>query len=296
MSTRIHELIYDTLAAGQGINLPGIGALVVEHRAAQLRSRRRLLPPREQVRLAMQQQADLPSVIDLLEPLTTDRRHAEAIYGAWLEDVGARAGVVEIPHVGTIRHGELLTSPQLDGVLNPPRSASPVRLRPRCARRWWIWLLAGVLAAALAGAAWHYRACLGSWTKEWKKELRAVFTRTQQPAQGTWKAAIVDSTMIAADSLPVDSLAMADSLAQTSGTRYYVILGMYSTRANAEQAVWRIAARERRLSCTVVQRGTKFLVSAYSSTSLEAANARKRELTARYPDAWIWTNLSDSVK
>lgn len=299
MNDLVSELIYNALSTGQGVDLPGIGMLEVEYRSARMKGRRRLLPPRARVVLKLQRPIDIPSVIDMIEVQTGDRRHAEAIYGAWIEDSGARrSGVVEIERVGTIRQGDFTIAPQLDGMLNPPEAANPVRLRPRPFYGWGVWICVVLAVAALLWAGWHYRAQIGSCARS----IGQAWTGIEWPSFSLFKKrapqpVAIDSTIFVADSLVADSLAVDSLTAESVATqvvpaaeagRYHLIVGMYSTRANAEAAVWRLARQESALECTIVVRGSRYLVSVFSSSSEQAVQKRQSELGTRHPEAWIW--------
>lgn len=285
MTSLISQLIYNALSSGQGVNLPGIGALVVEHRTATLRSRRRLIPPCAAIHFQLHQKASLPSVVDLLEGWTGERRHAEAVYGAWLEDIGARNREgFGIEGVGTIRRGEFTPTPGLERALNP-QQPHPIRVKPRCGK-WWIWLVVGLVVAALAFAGWYYRDKVCGWISGMQLRRPAV----ELPA-----IPAVDTATIVADSIVVDSLPVqVDTIVpEEDGTRYYVILGMFSTRENAEKAVWQLTRSDGALECSIVVRGSRFLVSAYSSLDEAQAQARKDRLIGRYPEVWIWKSITN---
>lgn len=292
MNNLINKLIYNHLAAGQGVNLPGIGALVVEYAGARFASRKRLIPPQRQVRYQLHERAGLPSAIDLLETQTGDRRHAEAVYGAWLEDLGARGGrtPIDIEGVGKVSKGDFVLSPWLEKALNP-QTTHPIRIRPRC--RWW-WIV--VLVLLLAGAGYCLRGQIASWNPslpriswEWTKGLGDVFSfgRKQMPlpAPKVDTTAIVAADSLAADSLLVDSVAAIDTPALP---RYHLILGAYSTPERAESAIRQFRRRDTSLDYRVVMRSRQYLVSGYASPDRAQVDRRQVELFDTWPESWVF--------
>lgn len=82
--------------------------------------------------------------------------------------------------------------------------------------------------------------------------------------------------------------ATGDPARLVRGTKY-VVMGVYSTRQNAERAVAVAATGERPMRCTVYRFGEKWMVSPFASEDAAACARFIGEHRAAFPDLWTYT-------
>ena len=114
----IEKTIFDTLAAGRGINLPGIGALYVEQRPAEFISGKSLRPPYNRIAFSPAENPAYPSA-GTLEG-----------YEEWALHSQQEGDVREINGVGVLRGGVFYPAVELYELLNP-QGTEPVPVKPR---------------------------------------------------------------------------------------------------------------------------------------------------------------------
>ncbi len=148
----IDILIFDRLAAAQGVVLPDVGSLSVERDAAKFVSRSKVVPPQNRVVFSRESKEGFDSVIDLIMAADDVKRpEATKKYKEWLESARQEEGHIEIAGVGVLKNGFFYTSAILHDTLNPAGDA-PVALKKR--RSPWRTLLIVLLSlVAAAGIA-----------------------------------------------------------------------------------------------------------------------------------------------
>lgn len=82
--------------------------------------------------------------------------------------------------------------------------------------------------------------------------------------------------------------ATGDPARLVRGTKY-VVMGVYSTRQNAERAVAAAATGERPMRCTVYRFGEKWMVSPFASEDAASCARFIGEHRAAFPDLWTYT-------
>lgn len=80
----------------------------------------------------------------------------------------------------------------------------------------------------------------------------------------------------------------ADTPESIVAGRKYVVMGVYSSPANAARAVAEAAAKNIRMECRVYRFGTKYMVSVFDSTNAENCERFIRENNVDYPGLWTY--------
>ena len=80
----------------------------------------------------------------------------------------------------------------------------------------------------------------------------------------------------------------AEPVAMVSG-RHYVVLGVFSSEANARRAAQNAASKEVAITCGVYRFGAKFMVSPFESDDPEACRLFIRAHEERFSDMWTYT-------
>lgn len=313
---KTEKTIFDALAAGGGINLPGIGSLRTEQCAAEFISAKSLLPPHSRIVFSMEANPAYPTVA----------RDEE--YLRWLEHAVHTDGVVEINGVGVLREGIFYPSVELHDTINP-QGAQPIDVKRHHGTRDRFLVGAAVIAGAAlimtiviainefvmgrdtAGPAPEYVAeaeetiaasrgestIAPSAAEEAFEEVAEEFD-TSSAAEET-----VSEAAAATDIAPEDAIqqqlenyaATASVPAETapatpSATVYHLVVGVFSTPSNADRMIREDALGIGSANYTKADFGNgRTLVSACSSTDRKTVEARKRELAGRNSDLWIYT-------
>lgn len=314
---KTEKTIFDALAAGGGINLPGIGSLRTEQCAAEFISAKSLLPPHSRIVFSMEANPAYPTIA----------RDEE--YLRWLEHAVHTDGVVEINGVGVLREGIFYPSVELHDTINP-QGAQPIDVKRHHGTRDRFLVGAAVIAGAAlimtiviainefvmgrdtAGPAPEYVAE----TEETIAASRGESTIAPSAAEEAFEevaeefdtASAAEETVseaaAATDIAPEDAIqqqlenyaAMTSAPSETapatpSATVYHLVVGVFSTPSNADRMIREDALGIGSANYTKADFGNgRTLVSACSSTDRKTVEARKRELAGRNSDLWIYTS------
>ncbi len=131
---QVNKLIFNALVSREGVNIPGMGALVIEKRPAQLKGRKKLLPPRSTVRYREGSVEGLPTVPELIDAVVKDPQRSQAIYDEWLAAQGVTPeripSTIVLEGIGDIIYQAFNASAALEKALNPVPTAE-TQLTPR---------------------------------------------------------------------------------------------------------------------------------------------------------------------
>lgn len=144
----IAKIIFDTLAAAGGVNLPDVGSLCVERDAAKFVSKSEIRPPHNRVVFSRKQNPAFQSIVDLMVAAGEARKDAEKKYAEWLEKSRGEKGLLEINDVGVLKHDFFYPSAALHDTLNPDGQKS-VRLQKSNNA----WRKVAIVAVYVVGAA-----------------------------------------------------------------------------------------------------------------------------------------------
>lgn len=146
MVDEVNRLVGNLLAGGDGVFLPGAGALFVERRGARRLSKRSIQPPCRVVSFSSQPRGE--SLVDALaRTVRCDAAEAQDIYDRWFART-CEGEVLTIEGVGVLKFKNFTPDPAFDRLLNP-QGHEPVRIKPVRKFDWAIWV--GIAAIVIAG-------------------------------------------------------------------------------------------------------------------------------------------------
>lgn len=307
----ISTLIFNALVRRQSINLPEIGSLKVITRPPVMEKKGMITPPLNLVIYAETENPDFLNIVALIaQNNNQDEIQARAIYDSWLATVRSEE-VVRIDSVGEIREKRFYPAPGLNEIMNPIRP-EPARVPRQMEVRQIIWW---VLGAIIIGGAISYGAItlLNRSTYsyedeaiEWE-ELTPATPRTQtatdQPAATTDEAADDSEEATAsapkptaqpapattAPTKPAVSASPATSTVAPGQMGYYVVVGTYSTDANANKFIAQAKQIDNTLSYykLPLDNGKIMIYTSLAATEQQAKRF-KQQCAGSFPDAWIF--------
>ena len=289
----ITQLLFNALAQRQTVVLLGIGSLRFRRVAAKLEGST-LTPPRNMFRFSSREEGR--SLLDMLvDEAGCTREEGEEAYRRWLHRIKQGHSVV-IEGVGRIEDDFFTPSEELERLLNPTSDAPVVLRRHRSLRGLWIGL-AAVALVAVAGGAWWYVNMHSA-----PAPMRVAQT-TEKPAAEVVETA--DSVVESAAEPVEEVVPVAESVQSpapenrpapatteigemTSGMSY-VVVGVFSTEANARKFIEQMARRAPEMACRAYKfQGSKFMVSGFESADGAEASAFIRDHRAQFPDLWVY--------
>ncbi|MBR4056443.1 MAG: hypothetical protein IKJ12_07265 [Rikenellaceae bacterium] len=294
----ITQLLFNALAQRQTVVLLGIGSLRFRRVAAKLEGST-LTPPRNMFRFSSREEGR--SLLDMLvDEAGCTREEGEEAYRRWLHRIKQGHSVV-IEGVGRIEDDFFTPSEELERLLNPTSDAPVVLRRHRSLRGLWIGL-AAVALVAVAGGAWWYVNMHSA-----PAPTRAAQT-TEKPVAEVVETAdsVATESVVEGAAEPVEEVVSVAESAQspapenrpapatteigemTSGMSY-VVVGVFSTEANARKFIEQMARRAPEMACRAYKfQGSKFMVSGFESADGAEASAFIRDHRAQFPDLWAY--------
>lgn len=303
MVEQMARLIANRLASGGAIYLPERGSLFVAFYGARRISKREIRPPYRKVEFSSQERGEsLPEIIS--RAAACDAVTARTIYDRWLAQT-CKEEQIEILGVGKLANNHFTMTAEFDKRLNP-QGHVPVRVRRK--RRFdWV-LLIGIVAILVAGAALFYYLTL--------KQETPVQQRTESPrtpdasadaaalpeepvSQTETAAAAAEPAAPASAEAPIQAAAQPEKPAQPAQTagpadysrlasgHWYVVMGVFSTQENAENARKHFAGLQSSWNYTIHPFGSRFMLACYVSTSEESARNFQRQNREQFPDLWV---------
>lgn len=288
----VEKSIFDALASGRGVNLPGLGSLFVVRQPAGFVSGKVLRPPHNKVAFSPEQHEGYLSL-------------SGREYDAWFAAAVRDRKVVEIGGTGVLRDGVFYPSVELFSALNPD-GAEPVVLRRR-PLLWWKTAVSVVLiaGAVIGGVIWldgHLSGMAEDADRSLVADIQDVASAEAAAADHLERDALVStvesgsavpSEEVAADSAPVVAEPVSETGAAADVSEaavvYHVVAGVFSEEANADKLIARDDLGIGSANYIKVPfAGGKTLVSAFSTTSQEEALARRRLLCGTSGDLWIY--------
>ena len=306
MVAEVNRLVGDLLAAGQPLALPGIGTLMPVTRPARRISKRQVVPPARVIDFSSEVKGyTLPQ--RLAAAAHCSEEQAEEIYGRWLSHT-LDEGVLTIVGVGTLKQKHFVLEPDFDKRLNPQGHA-PITVRRR---RRFDWVMAlGVLTilAALGIGIYLYM----NWQQNGGKfsfytplatapvpvptvaadttaltEAEPVAEAPAEPATPAAEAPAAETAATAPPVVPTARQEALDGVTPLTAGHYYVVLGVFSSRENADRAVTAANRTDGSLRCGIYRFGTKWMVSPFESADEEACAIFRRAHLETFPDLWIY--------
>ena len=287
MVGEVNKIIYNMLISGRGVRLPQVGTLYIERQGARRISENRLLSPRNVVAFSSHEEA--PSLVDEIVAIAgCQTSQAEDIYERWKSKTLAD-GVLTIGGVGQLKGKSFQMEQPFNSAINPKGVKTLVVRRPKRRSNSWLYAACGVcviVALCICGyIMWGDSLFPKSDTE---KVVAAV------PAEQVVEA--TDEEIPAAEpmvSQPEPSVPTATVPAQTPAVQnrryaYYVVMGVFSTQANADRAIEQVHSKASEAKCEVLPFGSKFMVTMYGSDSREDCNTFARSYRELFPDLWIY--------
>ena len=320
MVNEFNKLVADTLATEGAVHLPGVGSLVVERRAAERISSRRLHRAYNAV-IFTGDVCGRPVTDVVAEVCDTDAAGSKEIYERWKSKVTAD-GVMTIDGVGRIGRERFVVDESFDRLLNPKgdRTVELVRYRKSDAWIWWIAAVAVVAAAVcalcftglyerrdeIAGnvASWFAPKAKSATPEHVAAEMTAAEQIDEEPSAADEEPAgstVQESASAAAAEGVADGAAentaenqkpqtptpaASEGVGRLTSGRSYVVCGVFSTPENALRAVAELRAMGMSGSSAFVF-GARYMVALYSSDDAAECSAFMRN-TKGFDDLWLY--------
>lgn len=289
---RISILIFNTLSARQGLSLPGIGDLYVETMPAVMEEAGVVTPPKYRVMLAGEGSMNLTSIVKLVATVQgMDEEQAKEQYTEWLAEACTEEGVV-IASVGKIQDGVFVVASDLDRALNPGVS-SPVYLSGKvAAKRVILWIVSAIIVGvglSVVLIVWIESRSQIQVADRMLEEVVTVVDTAKVVKQSPVNDTVADTlSALSAAPAAADTVQKATKPAASVQGKYKVIVGTYSTEANADKFIASAKKKNNTLHYEKLPRPNgRVMVAAYASDSEQDALRMMRELNGTFPDAWI---------
>ncbi len=313
LNEEIGKLIARRLLANEAIALPEIGSLYTKRIGAKRISARWIEPPHRVVEFS-----DAPmghSLIDEIrhEAHCSEEQAADA-YARWRAKA-TQEGRLTIDGVGVLCLKSLTPTETFEKRLNP-QGHEPIKVKRR-PMPWWAWTLAtlSVVTVLFGTFAWFVNP-LEVW-KKWHNEQPKQIASTEEPATTTETEssvteaakpqpaeAIRHDTIESAstqqreekDVAPVTVRATgSDQITPTRAAHSYVVMGIYSTEANARRAIEQAVKRYNipQGDFSLYRYDDKYLVSLgeteMRADAQEVARRYRTEYGAR--EVWVYSKV-----
>jgi hypothetical protein len=287
MVGEVNKIIYNMLISGRGVRLPQVGTLYIERQGARRISEDRLLSPRNVVAFSSHEEA--PSLVDEIVAIAgCQTSQAEDIYERWKSKTLAD-GVLTIGGVGQLKGKSFQMEQPFNSAINPKGVKTLVVRRPKRRSNSWLYAVCGVcviVALCICG----YIMWGDSLFPKNDSEKVVAAVPAEQVVEATDEEIPAAEPMV---SQPEPSVPTATVPAQTPAVQnrryaYYVVMGVFSTEANADRAIEQVHSKASEAKCEVLPFGSKFMVTMYGSDSREDCNTFARSYRELFPDLWIY--------
>lgn len=295
MNREVDKLIFNALAQGRDVCLPGKGSLIVCRSGARRISSRRMLPPHTDLLFSAEQRGEpVPAMIVSASGITEER--AADIYAQWLREA-ERDGTLAIDGVGELRDGKFITNEKFDDMANP-EGRKAVDMTPRT--NYILYSFAAICTLFAIGVAGyvisgHMRSFTGQ--SDEGVVTAGVQSTVVQPETAPAETTVPEdaSEAIAEPALTPEPEAPSSEVSgimpMTVGNSY-AVWGVYVQLANAEDAVRNVRARYDDLECGIYDYGDRYMVALdeFSSRSdcvrfVESLRGRSKA----FREVWAYT-------
>lgn len=313
LNEEIGKLIARRLLAGEAVQLPEVGSLYTKRIAARRLSRQLVEPPHRRVEFT-----DSPMGHSLIEEIAREAHCTPELAADAYERWRAKAtceGRVIIDGVGTLCLKSLSPTPEFEARLNP-QGHTPIRVKRR-PMPWWAWtLITLTLIAALFGLLAYFVNPLEVWER-----LKPATTPTEEvtaaPTEPMKEAAIEPASQMKPiepkvnmepteqtieepqtepkQTEPSTEQPKEGTIMPTRAAHSYVVLGIYSTEANARRAV-ELAQKRYGIPAsdfTLWRYDEKFLVSLGETELRAEAQEVARRYRTQYgvTEVWVYSKV-----
>lgn len=300
----ISTLIFNALVRRQSINLPGIGSLKVITRPPMMEKKGMITPPLNLVIYAETESPEFLNIVTLIAQ-NTNQDEAQAIYNDWLTTV-RHEEVIRIESVGEIREKRFYPAQGLNEIMNPIRP-EPVKMPHQMGvRQIVLWVIGAVIIGGaisygaitlLNRSTYSYEEDLTEWDEPAPATSAAPSSElaTDQPAATTDEATNGPATTATptpaptAPSKPAISAPSAPSTVAAGQMGYYVVVGTYSSDANANKFIAQAKRIDNTLSYYKLPLGNgKIMIYTSVSATEQQAKRLKQQCAGSFPDAWVF--------
>ncbi len=274
MST-VDKVIFDALAKRQNVVLPGVGSLEVKRRKAKKVSETRIIPPQNVVVFTPEEIAEGESVVYLLAATGgANEEEANTLYQSWLENARSGKGV-NIKDAGEIADGKFVIAQPLHIALNPAKEEEIIVMeKERNGGPIWLWVLGGILLAAVALILCSY---FGNGFLGIQKKPKAVevVAPVVEP--------VVEETV--AEDVIIENLKQS-----APQHRFHVIAGSFSIEKNADNYVKKIQREHPELTVEKIvnPRNGYWMVSIFSAPTERQAYNKLNMYWDIDLDIWVY--------
>ena len=296
MVTEVNKLIYNTLVSERSIYLPEVGTIALRRQSAQIVNKGVVNPPRYRAEFSSQQQG--VSLVEIIAHAThIDVTAANDIYQRWLGRVRNGSTVI-IEGVGELHNKSFVADTALLAILNV---AEPLTLKRKSGKKWGI--VVCLLIAVIVGLVGAYfytthntavdtdvidqSVCEEITSDEAVPENEPVVTEHNAdnviPEEGSKEASEISREEGS------EETANANLWSANPDIRHWVVVGSYSTEANANAAVDSYRTVSPEYEFHVYPLGSMYAVVVYGSADREECVRFKRSLSSRFNQAWIHT-------
>lgn len=301
MVEQVSRLIANRLASGGDIYLPDVGSLYVVFQGAEQLSKRWVQPPYRRVDFTSQERGE--SLVDTIaRAASCDTDAARAVYDRWLEQT-RQEDILTIAGVGTLKFKNFTPVSEFERRLNP-QGRAPMRLHRRGSVDWVMVLgVAAIVAAALVIGHYLMQSQFARLTEVQIAEATPTETSATPtdisaatetsveptaPVVADSTATVQDSVRTVVASIPAQPAESVELAVPVSG-RHYVVMGVFQTQENAENAKKLFARRKAGLDYAIYRLGSRYMVSCYVSENEMTARNFLREHRETFSELWVYS-------
>lgn len=287
MINQVNRIIANRLLKRESVYLPTIGSLYVESRPATFVNKKEIAPPLRVVEFSTEQRG-----LSLIQIITTvasiDQAHATDIYTRWLESVKSEKGVV-IGDIGVLSEKFFIMNDDFAEMLNPQ---SLRVLKKSSGGHKFVWgvavfaiLLSLYIVAQFAEDLVFGKASTFVENEPVKSVQEVALVEDIASEKSVEEVALVEGIAPekSVETAPVKSeISQIDSLVPN---RYYVVLGVFSSKINALRACKESDLEDR---CVVYYYGSQFLTTVYSSDEESKVEDFKSKYRTNLNELWVY--------
>lgn len=289
----IEKTIFNSLASGKGINLPGVGTLYIGRQGAEFLDKGRVRPPQNKVFFSEGNNPAFGTVDKLPE------------YDKWLSEAKQMGDVLEINGVGILRGGVFYPSVELHLILNP-NGNEPVKAvhRTTTGKK----VSVGLMVIGAAALVLWLVVSIDFWSrKDMDATQNVIAYEEQRDASARGESTIAPAIAAEAEEDIEDKSVQAEVVKEQStedviqkqlesfasgetvaAKTYFLVVGVFENSTNADKLITTDPLKIGSGNYSKMPFGDKTLVSAYSSNDKSVVEKRRRELSAIDETLWVY--------
>lgn len=296
MVNEVNKLIYNTLLDYNAVTLPDVGSLRIVVQPAALNGNRVAAPKRD---ITFSSKLDAVSVVSrIAEECNISLVQAEDVYNRWLNKV--RAGnIINIQGVGIINIKSFKADADIICALNFDRTEE-IKVGYRANSRVWMWFAVPILLAAVAGVVVYTCKDVDfsqSDTKINTIKVNTLISSTEVAKIDSINTDYIEQIQDAETTISNPDFANSNDndlqestcWTENNNIRHYVVVGSYSTEANAMRAVSSIEGKNSDLKCHIFKLGSMYAVAIYGSSEKSECESFIRDYRKQFSQSWIHT-------